>query len=275
MNRPRDRGADIDTGRFNWWLSRFAGYRNPVTRGMIELWLRQFSPKDQDLAARVLDAILFISNQHIHICFRNLLDALNGWNQSASRRRGRWFFVPFSGSAGESGDSMVHTFRMATSMNKKKYNDLFIHRSELVIKKPGPTDTVVLLDDFSGTGNQACESWRVVFSELLAGGPRIVLMLVAATKHALDRITEETEMEPICGTTLRGRDNIFHSDCTHFSSAEKDALLTYCTRADSGLPKGYGSAGLIIVLAHQCPNNTIPILHANHGGWQGLFPRHN
>jgi hypothetical protein len=272
MNRPRARGAEINTSRFNWWLSQFSGYRNPVTRGMIELWLKQFSARDQDLAARVLDAVLFIGNQHIHTCFRDLLGTLQGWDKSASKRHGRWFFVPFSGSVGESGDSMVHNFRMATAMNKKRYNDLFIHRSELVMKTPGPQDTVVLLDDFSGTGNQACESWREVFGELLAGGPRVILMLIAATRDALDRITAETDMEPICGTILRGRDNIFHSDCNHFSQAEKDALLTYCSRADSGLPKGYGDSGLVLVFAHKCPNNTIPILHASHGNWQGLFP---
>ena len=139
--------------------------------------------------------------------------------------------------------------------------------------KPGSEDTVVLVDDFSGTGNQACESWRDVFAELLTSGPRVILMLVAATKDALERIADETQMEAICGTTLRRRDNIFHSDCSHFAETEKETLLTYCKRADPTSPKGYGDAGLVIVFAHQCPNDTIPILHVNHGNWQGLFPR--
>ena len=274
MNKPRDRGAKIDAKRFARWLSQFSGYRTPVTNALIEFWLKQFAPKHRDLAARVLDSILFITHQHIHTCFRDLLDALDGWNKAASKRKGRWFFVPFSGSVGESGDSMVHAFRMATSMTKKQYNNYFIHRSDLVMEKPGPEDTVVLLDDFSGTGNQACESWQDVFAELLTSGPRIILMLVAATTDALKRIADETQMEPICATTLRSRDNIFHSDCAHFSGAEKEILLGYCKRANSREPKGYGDAGLVLVFAHQCPNNAIPVLHANHGGWQGLFPRY-
>jgi hypothetical protein len=30
-----------------------------------------------------------------------------------------------------------------------------------------------------------------------------------------------------------------------------------------------------LVLAHRTPNDTIPILHAVHGEWHGLFPRHD
>ncbi len=35
-----------------------------------------------------------------------------------------------------------------------------------------------------------------------------------------------------------------------------------------------GDCGFVIVLAHKCPNNTIPILHARRAGWEGLFRRH-
>ena len=273
MNCPLDRGGAIGAQRYHRWLARFGGYRNPVTQQLIELWLGQFSPQDKDLAARVLDSVLFIGHQHIHSCFRQLLASLDGWHMSPSKRRGRWFFVPFSGSIGESGDSMVHAFRMATSMTNRRFDPLFIHRSELVAVKPSSGDTVVLLDDFSGSGKQAHDSWDNTFGELLAGGPRVVLMLVAATSAALHRIAEETEMEPLCGTTLFPTDNIFSSACPHFTNTEKTTLLDYCQQADQSNPKGFSECGLVVVLAHRCPNNSIPVLHANHHNWLGLFPR--
>jgi hypothetical protein len=275
MKKPMDRGVDIGANRIAYWVSQFSGYRYPVTNGMIEQWLGQFSPDDRDLAARVLDAVHFIDHKHTHTCYRQLLESLDGWSKTKSKRRGKWFFVPFSGSVGESGDSMVHTLRMATSMGKREFNELFIHRSELVAKNPGPDDTVVLVDDFSGTGKQACDSWEEIFGELLTGGPRVVLMLIAATKDAVDRIISETEMEPIRGTTLFTKDDIFHSDCIHFTEDEKKALLKYCMRANAKEPKGFGDSGLLLVLAHRCPNNTIPVLHATHPRWYGLFPRHD
>jgi hypothetical protein len=274
MKKPMNRGTAVDPKRFAYWLSQFSGYRNPVTNRMIELWLEQFPPIDQDLAARILDSVLFIGTQKIHTSFRELLGSLEGWHKTKSKRQGRWLFVPFSGSVGESGDSMVHALRMATSMTKKQYSDLFVHRSELMAKNPGPDDTVVLVDDFSGTGNQACDAWHI-FEELLTGGPRIVLMLIAATGEALIRIANETKMEPICATTLSRKDGIFNAECPHFTQGEKNTILNYCSRADAGRPKGWGESGLVVVLAHQTPNNTIPILHAAHGEWQGLFPRHD
>lgn len=274
MNKPMERGTPVDARRFNQWLGRFAGYRNPVTQRMIELWLQQFDPADQDLAARILDAVLFITTQNIHTNFRQLLSALHGWDRAKKNRKGRWFFVPFSGSVGESGDSMVHSFRMANSMTKKRYSELFIHRSELMTQNPGPDDTVVLVDDFAGTGKQACEAWEM-FEELITGGPRIVLMLIAATETALNRIADETDMEPICATTLTTKDDVFRAECQCFNDAEKNAILNYCTKADPGRPRGWGNCGLLVVLAHQTPNNSIPILHASQNHWFGLFPRHD
>ena len=234
-----------------------------------------FSSKDQDLAARVLDAVHFIGYQQIQHCFRQVLAGLEGlgWHVSQRRRRGRWFFVPFSGSVGESGDRMIHEFRMANSMTRKQFNRFFIHRSELVQNKIAPEDTVVLIDDFSGTGKQASDSWREMFHELLAGGPRVILVLVAATTSAIQRIREETDMEVRCCTRLQSSDNIFAIECDHFTEAEKATLLRYCRAANRNIPRGFGDCGLVLVFVHRCPNNTIPILHANHEDWVGLFPR--
>jgi hypothetical protein len=274
MRRPLDRGAAINSRRYQRWLAIFSGYRNPVTQGLIELWLNCFAARDQDLAARILDAVYFIGYQQIQHCFRQILAGLEsiGWHSNQRRRRGRWFFVAFSGSVGESGDRMIHDFRMANSMTRKQFDYLFIHRSELVANKIGPEDTVVLIDDFSGTGKQVCDSWRV-FHELLAGGPRIILVLVAATSAAIQRIRDETEMEVRCCTRLQSADNIFAAECEHFTEGEKATVLRYCHTANKNTPKGFGDCGLVLVLAHRCPNNTIPILHANHDDWIGLFPR--
>ena len=241
---------------------------------LIELWLKQFRDEHSDLAARVLDSVLFIGHDQIHQYFRNLLNGLDGWDIDPNKRIGDWCFVPFSGSAGESGDSMVHSFRMATKMSTRKFNSLFIHRSELVARQLGPNDTVVLIDDFSGSGKQACDSWREIFEEMISGGPRVILLLVAATEGGLMRIKKETEMEAVCVTILLEKDNIFSGECVHFTDAEKLIIRSYCKIADRHNPEGFGGCGLAVVLAHRCPNNTIPILHYRNDKWHGLFPRH-
>ena len=273
MQKPRDRGTRIDNARYNKWLASFSGYVSQVTRGKTELWLEQFDEVDRDVAARVLDAVLFIGHEQIKTKFRELLHGLSGWSDDDSKRKGQWFFVPFSGSTGESGDSMVHVFRMATGMTTKKFNSLFVHRSELVGLRLQSTDTVILLDDFSGTGQQATKAWKEVFAEILSEGPRIILLLVAATSQALQEVRKGTEMELVCGTLLDHRHNFFDAACTQFNKKEKDTIEYYCKKADARYPRGSGSAGLLVVLAHRCPNNSLPVLHADHDAWSGLFPR--
>ena len=109
--------------------------------------------------------------------------------------------------------------------------------------------------------------------ELLPGGPNIYLIFVAVTAQAVSRIGTETPMKVLSQIRLKDDDNVFSTHCKHFTNAEKQKLLSYCRRANSHHPKGWGDCGLVIVLAHKTPNNSIPVLHATRNNWQGIFPR--
>ena len=184
-------------------------------------------------------------------------------------------FVPFTGSAGESGDAMLHRFRQANNLAGDQYSDLFRYRSELMQLRPGPADTVVLVDDFSGTGSQACNAWET-FRELLPFRPRIFLVLVAASRAAQERVAAKTSMQPRAHIELGPDSDIFSSECAEFSDEEKATLLHYGRQADPNHPRGWGNCGFVIVFSHTCPNNSIPLLHKRRPGhWQGLFPRYD
>src|SRR5207249_3575458 len=131
-----------------------------VNEGRIDRWLGQFQAAHRDIAARVLDATEFVSNEQIAEAYRQALRALPGWHMNQARRRGRWRFVPFSFSAGESGDSMLHVFRVANALQHRRYDELFIHIRDLPSAALDEDDTVVFVDDFSGTGDQAVRNWN-------------------------------------------------------------------------------------------------------------------
>lgn len=274
MKEPRPRGTAIDMGRISSWMSDFASYRHSVTEGRIERWLRQFASDDQDLAARVLDCIDFVSREQMAAAFRSFLASLDGWHRDEDQRQGQWRFVAFSASAGESGDEMLHLFRLANMLNGRQYNHLFIYKSELLSENLGPNDTVVFIDDFSGTGTQVCNTWPEI-QELLPGGPKVFLVLVAAGVGACERIEEQTEIILVPSIRLLEQDNIFSPSCKHFTTDEQYKLLSYCQRANNRFPRGYGDCSFVIVLAHTCPNNSIPILHVYHSEWEGLFRRYD
>ena len=287
MKRPLPVGSPIDAKRYSRWISRFGSYRAAVTNVTIESWLRQFEEGDRDLAARVLDAVEFYGQSQIHAAFRQALAALPGWHRSPSRRHGQWRFAAMSGSAGESGDAMLYQFRIANGLDAKSFNQLFVARSDLFRQallpdedplKLGEDDAVVLLDDFSGTGTQVCDAWNdpeTSFGSLLAGIGKVYLILVAASKAARQRIATETSILPFPAHNLHESDNVFSEQCRHFTEADRATLLRYCEIADKEYPKGFGNCGFLVVFQHRPPNNSIPILHADHPKWTGLFPRYD
>jgi len=275
LKKPFRRGAPIDIHRFNRWITTFGTYRDTVATIQIDGWLNQFKTLDRDLAARILDSVEFVSHSQIRNGYFSTLNSIPGWNQDPTKRKGKWRFVAFSSSSGESGDSMLHSFRQANGLSGARYNDLFILKSNLVNERLGPDDSVVFVDDFAGTGTQACKTWENDIQELIAGDSNAYLVLAACNIQARKRIESETDLLVYSHTELSDKDNIFSYKCRHFNTKERHNLLRYCKIANRKYPKGYGECGLIIVLVHNCPNNSIPVLHAYHPKWRGLFRRYD
>jgi hypothetical protein len=287
VKRPFAPGTAVDAKRFKRWIDRFGSYRAGIINVTIQGWLEQFHKKDRDLAARVLDAVEFYGQTQIHAAYRQVLEALPGWHKLAAKRKGRWRFAAMSGSAGESGDAMLYQFRIANGLDARSFNELFVSRSDLFRQpmlpdddpqKLGKDDVVVLLDDFSGTGTQVCGAWNdpaTSFGALLAGVGKVYLILVAASKAARERIAAETAISPVPAHELHESDNVFSEQCKHFTKADRDRLLHYGEIADKRSPKGFGDCGFVVVFQHRPPNNSIPILHADHSKWTALFPRHD
>ena len=168
---------------------------------------------------------------------------------------------------------MLHAFRVANRLAGERHDDLFIYKADLMKEELGSDDTVVFVDDFAGTGDQAIGAWNDALAELLPGRPRTFLVLIAAVREAAQRIMDKTLLNVRSHRRLSTRDNFFANDCDHFSADEKETLLTYCQSADATNPRGYGRSGLLVVMAHRCPNNSLPILHAKSGTFAGLFFR--
>lgn len=231
-----------------------------------------FREEHRDLAARILDAVEFVTHAQMEDAFRTILQSLPGWNREAAQRRGKWRFVAF-GTPGGSGDRMLNLFRVANDLDWPQFHGMFIHKSELLLQDLGPEDTVVFLDDFAGTGDQVCDAWDANLAELLPSDPQAYLVLVGANQGALARIGAQTRLHPLAHHVFDAADNVFANECPHFSAADRGNLLPYCSRADRKQPRGYGDCGLLVVLAHRCPNNSLPILHARSRRFRGVFPR--
>jgi hypothetical protein len=286
VKRPLPPGTPINGRRYGRWVTRFGSYRSPINNVTIQNWLEQFAPADRDLAARILDVVEFYDQAQIYAAYRRALEALPGWHRTASARTGTWRFAAMSGSTGESGDAMLYHFRVANQLDAKLQNELFVSRSDLFRQpslpegdpqKLGQDDVVVLLDDFSGTGTQVCKAWndpQTSFGALLAGVGKVYLIVVAASKAARDKISDETSIRLVPAHDIYESDNVFSEKCRHFTSRDHARIVHYGEIADKRIPKGFGDCGYVVVFQHRAPNNSIPILHADHRKWTALFPRH-
>lgn len=273
MREPHPKGTAIDSKRRARWIRSFEGYRRPIAETHVIEWLAQFDDSDRDIAARLLDVVEFRSHADISKAYKAMLDAVPGWDPSPEKRRGRFAFAPFSSTAGESGDAMLHLFRVANNLNQRINDKLFLARSEIVGAQLGAEDSLVLVDDFVGTGKQAVEAYDQYFQELLAGIGRVFLITVAAYSPGAERVRRETTIELLAHSILKPKDSICDAECESFSSWEKGRLHRYCQRASPDRPWGFGGCGLVVVFAHQCPNNTVSMLHAKSNEWEPLFPR--
>ena len=254
------------------WYDRFRYYRRPPSVADIQRWIGRFQDGDRELASKVLDRVLLISEDDIQRGYREALEAIPGWHRTRARRRGEWVICGFGG-AGESGGEMLRKFREANRLAGKRQDYLFDTITHLASRRLTEADTVIMVDDFSGTGEQITSYWPT-HAELI-GGARAFLVLTAATRDALARLIQLPTLSEILVDYIAERsDNVFSAANTEFTNSEKERLLQYCQIADARRPKGFGECGLTIVLSHKTPNNSLPILHANKKDWRGLFPRY-
>lgn len=276
MKHPAPAGTEINAARKKKWHAHFMHYMHPPTPDAIEAWINQVEAGDKDVAARLLDSVQLVTRAEMELAFQTLMRSLPGWHRNKSGRTGEWRFVPYAVRPGESGDQMMACFRQAMGMKQKYYDQLFVFPRDLPGQKLTGNDTVVLIDDFAGTGEQAAKSWNDLFRELAGGVGKVYLMVVTATIDAQKEIRERTDLELMNHYNLRGSDNLFSDECVHFTAEEKKTVLGYCTKHFPKKPKGYGDCGLLFVLQHDCPNNSIPILHSyDKNRWVPLFPRTN
>ncbi len=253
------------------WLKSFAHYRLPPTRETLLQWLRRFDPDHLHIAHKILNQVIMVSEIEIQKGYKCSLEALEGWSRSAEERQGRWFFVGV-GEAGESGPAMLRLFREANGLTRARWQAFFVTVMDLPQLRLSAYDSIVFIDDFAGTGTQMVKYWPLL-QELVASEAKCFLLLTVLTKRAKEYIVENTDLIIRENKVLEPDSDIFSTECETFSECEKAVLDKYGAIAWPRHPRGFGDCGLCVVLSHKTPNNTIPILHANHPDWVGLFPR--
>jgi hypothetical protein len=137
----------------------------------------------------------------------------------------------------------------------------------------GEVDAIVFLDDFAGTGDTLVSWWENVESIVRPSNAAVFVGVLVLNERARPRIEEFAAVLSV--TDLDIEADVFAAESTVFSEERKATLLNYCRETGCGprYEQGYGNCGLLVVLKHGCPNDSLPILWYGGTAWRTLFSR--
>lgn len=243
-----------------------------IGKDTIICWMNQFEKEDQDVAFSILKKIKYYSSEDVfQLCQLNY----SNWIIDCDANIKNTLFIPLGG-AGKSGSMVGYLFRMANNLPKKNFRSLLeIKQSNYAFNNI--IKDIVLLDDYSGTGDQFIND-EILNNILLHTKEkiRVSFLPIVMSRQAKNRIEEETNVHIFCQQIREDRE---------YSDTENALIRRYGKNLfvynGEDLRYGWGKMGETIAFFYNVPNNTLPIIWSNkyseetNANWTPLFPRVN
>jgi hypothetical protein len=233
----------------------------------ISRWLSRFADEDLELGAKVLERIQYYSGRDIREMVNSLVRMVH--QSLHNLPRNKIYFVPV-GRVGGGSTVLVR----ALADNPRISRSRIKHMVELEDIPPSDIDAIVFVDDFSGTGKTLVDWWETVEMMVLPKAATVVVGLLVMNHKARPKIENFAGvLVPV--NELGEEYDVLSPYSNFFQQAEKDSLAAYCVKtgcSDQYL-RGFGDCGLLVAFKHLCPNNSLPILWHESGGWNYLFRR--
>ncbi|MFT3836658.1 MAG: hypothetical protein QM723_06650 [Myxococcaceae bacterium] len=269
-------------------------------------WLGNFEEKDRVLAAAILSQLTYFSDLATETMFASALFLLQHrrFDPSSELQRARLdfyqrleaaLFTPVEGETPnptDSGNFFCRKAREILGIDESKIRD-----PKEALEGLGPGDTLYLLDDFIGTGEQVVKMWARDYADsspkslkeaVGISGIEVAVVCAVATRGGAERITGSTGMPVFAEQLIDDRYKIQslpdmaelpqHQD---LRSKVADLLRRVSPRLDlSAKPFlqgdqrafGFGEQGLSLIFSHGAPDGSLPVLWAPASkDWKPLF----
>lgn len=272
-----------------------------------ERWLRNFAEADQPLALHLL-------NSFVHLAEPVTMQLFKAAFHSISSRfyRPGGNFVPMRNAWRNFRNTVVVTHVTGETPSSADSGHMFVRHArdflgidqEQIIELPellqrlggGATFPLLIVDDFSGSGEQFMKWW----GRPLAGLPtarnslakvakgrnlQVYFCVAAATAYARDRLLERCpEVALVAGNLLPFENSILHPESNVWPKglhkAGVDMVQRYSlqykipdTNGGDSDWRGFHKLGLCFTFSHATPDATIPLFTWAQNGWQPLFRR--
>ena len=266
-----------------------------ITTDDVRAWLDQVDSNQQRrLLFKALQNVCFVGEAEVREkwrqAYRRIRDKLPPFTRRARAQRREDILVTYADGPGKSGAYYAGIYAAANEI------------STACVVEPGKVEQVasaerneavrgvVLVDDMVGTGRNLVErlaQWAEAFAAVGVGRtiPLSVVVLYgtpvgeARVREHLEAIGPNAELE-VC-EVLEPTQFAFGQSTGFWDSEDEKAraralFVEIGARVQRRTPLGYGDQGLLLTFARNCPNNSLPILHATGRGerkWSPIFPR--
>ena len=285
----------VKSVELNKIASKWGIYRGHIIEpSKISNWLKQFGDvSTQRDVFNFLSNLRFITRDDIikelKYAFQLAIESVVYKRETKSSFR-HDVYVSYLDGIGKSGSWVANQFKEVNGILKT--NLIEMTKLELIANQSDSQSmnmkVLVLVDDFSGTGNTLCEylvkHQNMLKTLLTESVERILLFVAYGFEDARTMILKKREdldldIEIHFGQSFNEDEKVFSNTSRYFASEEErkkvEAILIdhYGTKVDHRRPRGYNDSEIAIVFPENCPNNSLPILWKSAKSWQPLFPR--
>lgn len=270
-------------------------------------WMSNFSYDEQPIAQRLLEGFTFFSDELVKQMFRSAflnLSALVVLNKNVyADAKTQWacfvdsmLVVRVTGETPNDTDSGFTFARLARDILMLSEQQIVAPDKALELLARGYKGNILFVDDFVGSGNQFCDTWKRLYST------NIGWFSFKQLSESLDCKVRFFYCPVICTELGRvniqqGCGNMVHIVPAHFFGSQQSALSidssiwrddmrtegpdfvrTASNRAgipnlngNEGCYQGFHKLGLALAFAHGYPDATLPLFYHDANGWKPLI----
>lgn len=257
-------------------------YEHAITAVNILSWLRNFPEEEWPLGLDILDQVNYYSSDRMIGCLKSSIQQIIGEHDEYPL-----ILYPVE-EVGKSGKLMAYFAQKAIqSLKLPKGKIILTDELNQHDEQELRDSTLVLLDDFSGSGDTFEKAYNQLVADRVPFTPsNVVFLTVAYMSRAVTYLTKKLGWD--CTIYGDRYEQAFKKGASPFGSVRMLAIREFCYKygvkmfpddKKSQKPLGYENSQSLVAFEHATPNNSLPILWfdkqlpgTNHP-WFPIFPR--
>jgi hypothetical protein len=253
----------------NELIPRIKRWEGLLPQDKIENWLLNFDTKeDKKTALRLLDKLTYITNKNLAQLINSSNNLLNSKINMDTPQK---YFFSCIGDITSGSTHLAKHFQEESRIKEKLFKNT--EELQLFIKQNEKIDTLILIDDFVGSGDTYLK-WYKKNTQMLNNCSEVFFIALIALIKGINKIEQETNTKVLCKYILDKGDQVI--DGTLFDFEEKREIrrlidkYSYPIKPD--YVNGYDNCQLLLAFEDNIPNNSIGILWWSEN-WTALFDR--